>query len=130
MIGSPTRSKDEEKHKAASLVTDICFIDACNIVIRFCDILKDRSMIICESKGNPEAIKEMLPFIESVIWSSKHLNLQCMQEFSGLMIAFFGSQPGSTFCCDETKVDPELKRCLLNIMPSDTDINEYFFKLV
>ena len=98
--------------------------------LRFCDILKDRSMIICESKGNPDNIKEMLPFIESVIWSSKHLNLQCMQEFSGLMVAFFGSQPGSTFCCDESKVDPELKRCLLNIMPSNADINDYFFKLV
>ncbi|KAL4450251.1 hypothetical protein ABPG74_008957 [Tetrahymena malaccensis] len=129
MINSPTRSMVEEKHKAASIVSDISFIDACNIVIRCCDILKDRSMHICESKGNPAAVKELLPFIETIIWSTRHLNLSCLQEFTNMMVMFFGSSQVPNSICDETKVDPQLKKCFENVMPSDQDINNYFIKL-
>lgn len=85
MINSASRSMVDEKHKAASIVSDIAFIDACNIVIRCCDILKDRSMHICESRGNQEAVKELMPFVETIIWSKKQLNLDAMQEFASMM---------------------------------------------
>lgn len=119
----------EEKHKAAAIVSDINFIDACNIVIRCCDILKDRSMHICESKGNPAAVKELLPFIETIIWSTRHLNLAALQEFTNMMVMFFGSSQAPGAICDETKVDPQLKRCFESVMPSDLEINNYFVKL-
>lgn len=32
-------------------------------------------MHICESKGNPDAVKELMPFVETIMWSTKHLNL-------------------------------------------------------
>jgi hypothetical protein len=92
MLTNPTSSKVDEIHKASSIVTDMKYINGCNIVIRFCDILKDRSMHICESKGNPKAIEELLPFIESIIWSTNRFNLNCLKEFTGIMVSFFGPQ--------------------------------------
>jgi len=53
MINAPNRSKVDEVHKASSIVSDMLFIDGCNIVIRFLNILKDRSLLICESVGKP-----------------------------------------------------------------------------
>lgn len=35
MINNASRSMIEEKHKAAAIISDIAFIDACNIVIRY-----------------------------------------------------------------------------------------------
>lgn len=83
---------------------------------RYCDIIKDRSLLICESKGNSEAIKDLMPYIESLVYSSKHLNLNSMQEFSALMIGFFGSE--KNFCSDDSKVAPELKENLNLVMPT------------
>ena len=31
-------------------------------------------------------------FIESIIWSTRALNLSCLKEFTGLMMMFFGSE--------------------------------------
>jgi len=68
----------DELHKASSIVSDMKYINGCNIVIRYCNIIKDRSLLICESVGKPDNIKELLPFIESVIWAAKHLNLNAL----------------------------------------------------
>lgn len=35
MLNNPTRSKEEELHKASSIVTDIAYIDSCNLTIRY-----------------------------------------------------------------------------------------------
>lgn len=87
MINGASRSKVDEEHKAASIVSDIAFIDACNIVIRCCDILKDRSITICDSFNNREVLKDFIPYIYSIIWSKQHLNLDSIQEFTNLMSA-------------------------------------------
>ena len=47
MINNPTRNKMDESCKVSSIVSDEMFIDGCEIVIRYCEILKDRSIIIC-----------------------------------------------------------------------------------
>lgn len=102
MINHSSRSMVEEKHKAASIVSDISFIDACNIVIRCCDILKDRSMHVCESRGNPDAVKELIPFVQSVVWAKKQLNLDCLQDFSNQMMNFFGSEKNINLFSDDS----------------------------
>jgi len=43
-------------------------LNACNIILRFAEILKDRSMQIVQARGKPEAIADLMPFIESIIW--------------------------------------------------------------
>jgi len=70
-------------------------------------MLKDRSITICQSKGNPANIEDLLGIIESIIWSTQPLNLGCLQEFSALMMSFFGAQ--TLDVSNSPKVDPDLK---------------------
>ena len=58
-------------------------------MIKYCEILKEKSLFICESKGNPNNIKDFMPLIDSIMWATKPLNLSCLQEFSGMMMMFF-----------------------------------------
>lgn len=100
-------------------------MEACDIVIRYCDVLKDRSMVIVNCQGNPQQIEELMPCIESVIWATKPLNIACLQEFSNMMLYFFGQQQINV---DQSqKVDPDLRKCFQNIMPTKTEINNYLF---
>jgi hypothetical protein len=59
-------------------VSDCNFIEACNLVIRCVDVLKENSIRICNSQGNPMKIPDLMPYIETVLWSANHLNLQAV----------------------------------------------------
>lgn len=129
MISLPTRSKQDECHKASSIITDKNYVKACNIIIRFSDIVKDRSMHICESKGKSEKIEELLPYIESIIWSAKPLNLSCISEFQTLMTSFFGPEIYESVQ-KSTRVDPELKECFKELLPTPPEINKFFLDFI
>ncbi len=49
MCNQPTRNKLDERHKVSSIISDTQFVEACDIVIRYCEILKDRSMLIVQA---------------------------------------------------------------------------------
>jgi hypothetical protein len=68
----------------------------------------------------------MMPFIETVLWSSDKLNLQSVQEFRDLMVVFFGP-----VLFDPTKlqgVDPELKNLFKGAIPNALEVNAYALK--
>jgi len=56
-----------------------------------------------------------LPQIYSILWASKHLNLDALNEFTHTMTSFFGSE---NLRIDEKLVDPDLKECFSNILPT------------
>jgi len=79
-------------------VSDQSFVDACNIVMRFIDILKDKSINIVESKGDHTRIQEIVPYLISVLWAGKPLNIPVFGELYNMMYAFFG--PGVQVCLE------------------------------
>lgn len=124
MFNSPTRSKQDEIQKASSIITDLNYVKASNIIIRFCDILKDNSLRVMEAKGHSAKIENLLPYIESVCWSSKPLNLSCIVEFQSQMIYFFGADITESIQ-KSSKVDPDLKACFKDLLPTPLQINDY-----
>jgi len=75
MVNHSSRNKQDEVFKISSIVTDINYVEGCNIIIRFADIIKDRSLQICEAKGKPDTIADLMSMIESILWASKAVNL-------------------------------------------------------
>ena len=63
-------------------------------------------------------------FIESIIWSTKPLNLNCLKEFTGLMMMFF-NQETILNVENSPRVDTELKKCLSSALPTPLEINFY-----
>ena len=124
MFNSPTRSKQDEVQKASSIITDLNYVKACNIIIRFCDILKENSLRVVEAKGAAVKIENLMPYIESVCWSTKPLNLSCIAEFQSQMIYFFGADISESIQ-KSAKVDPDLKACFKDLLPTPLEINEY-----
>ena len=124
MFNSPTRSKQDEVQKASSIITDLNFVKACNIIIRFCDILKENSLRVMEARSQSSKIENLMPYIESVCWSAKPLNLSCIVEFQSQMVYFFGADISESIQ-KSAKVDPDLKACFKDLLPTPMDINEY-----
>ena len=124
MINQPTRSKFDEFHKASSIVTDSNFVKACNIVLRFIEILRDRSMHIIESKGTPDKIEDLMPLIESICWSTQRLNLDSLKDFQQLMLNFYGPKVFESLK-KSTRVDPDLIACFKNIIPTQEEVRNY-----
>ena len=50
-IGQFNRQQKDEYIKGTSIVTDVCFINACGITLRYIEILLDKSINIIESRG-------------------------------------------------------------------------------
>jgi len=61
MVSASQRQKEDEYHRASSIVSDLNWIKACNIVCRYCEILKDRAIHIIEARGHPELLKDLMP---------------------------------------------------------------------
>ena len=64
-------------------------------------------------------------FIESVMWATKPLNLNCLKEFTGLMMFFFNQAEIMLHVEKSPRVDVELKRCLSSALPTPLEINYY-----
>jgi len=62
------------------MVTDQSFVDACNIAMRYLDILNDKSINIVESRGDHNKIQELVPYLISVLWVGKPLNIEAFGE--------------------------------------------------
>ena len=52
MVSKDKRNGKDEEEKGRSIVSDKNYIESCNIVIRYLEIIKDRSQFICDSKGD------------------------------------------------------------------------------
>lgn len=127
-LSLPTRSKQDEVQKAMTIIGDLNYVKACNIVIRNCEILRDNSMHIIDSRGAPDRISNLLPCVDSVCWASKPLNLLCIGELKSLVDEFFGKGYLESYQKGE-RVDQELKDCFKEVIPSPPTVNDYFVNL-
>ena len=127
-LSLPTRSKQDEVQKAMTIIGDLNYVKACNIVIRNCDILRDNSMHIIDSRGRPDRIPNLLPCIDTVCWAAKPLNLLCIGELKSLVDEFFGKGYLEAYQKGE-RVDQELKDCFKEVIPTPNTVNDYFVNL-
>ncbi|CAD8064807.1 unnamed protein product [Paramecium sonneborni] len=126
MLRSPSRIKVEEYQKFQQLVQDVRFIETCNIVIRYCDIVKDQSIRIFRCGGDHSKISDVMTYIESILFAADNLNLEQVMEFKDLMIFYFG--PGFNDTSKLMNVDQELKLLYQNPLPNAYEVNEFVLK--
>ena len=127
-LSLPTRSKQDEVQKAMTIIGDLNYVKACNIVIRNCEILRDNSMHIIDSRGRPDRIPNLLPCVDTVCWAAKPLNLLCISELKSLIDDFFGKGYLEAYQKGE-RVDQELKDCFKEVIPTPNTVNDYFVNL-
>lgn len=124
LLNRKVRNQKDEYIKGSSIVSDQSFVDACNIVIRYCDILKDKSMNIVDSRGDPGLVQEIIPYMLSVLWARDQINEPSITELHNMMSYFYG--PGINKCLEkEDEVDAELKCLFKNLMPTPQQVNLY-----
>lgn len=110
LLNKPQRNQKDEYIKGSSIVSDQSFVDACAIVMRFCEILKDKSANIIDSRGyslfsasntssDHTKVQEIVPYMVSVLWAGKHLNIPVFQEFYHMMSSYYG--PGVAECVEK-----------------------------
>ena len=123
----PTRSKEDEQHKAKSIIVDLNYTKACDIVIRNCEALLDNTIQIIDSGGNRKRIPNLLPSLDAILWAARPLALECIDELSLINKIF-----GKAFIEDAKigeRVDQKLKDCF-EIILSPITLAEYFVNLI
>lgn len=107
LLNRKARNQQDEYIKGSSIVSDQSYIDACNIVLRYCDILRDKSMNIVQSGGDAAKVQEVIPYMLSVLWARDQLNEPSIGELHRMMAGFYG--PGIDKCLQQgDQVDAEL----------------------
>ena len=66
------------------------YVEACQIVLRYLQILKDKPLYIVQSKGDPSKVEEIVPYLISVLWAGTKLNIPQFRELSIQMTNYFG----------------------------------------
>ncbi|CAD8146392.1 unnamed protein product [Paramecium octaurelia] len=126
MLRSPTRIMAEEYQKFQQLVLDVRFLETCNTVVRYCDIVKDQSIRIFKCGGDPSKIADIMPYIETIVFAADNLNLEQVMEFKDLMIFYFG--PGFNDTNRLLNVDQKIKQLYRTPLPDAYEVNEFAIK--
>eukprot|EP00331_Platyophrya_macrostoma_P031977 CAMPEP_0176439060 /NCGR_PEP_ID=MMETSP0127-20121128/19696_1 /TAXON_ID=938130 /ORGANISM="Platyophrya macrostoma, Strain WH" /LENGTH=385 /DNA_ID=CAMNT_0017823213 /DNA_START=177 /DNA_END=1334 /DNA_ORIENTATION=+ len=129
MIAQPKlqRNKESEFAKASAIVSDVKTVKAQDAVMRYSEIIKDRALVIEMSKGDPAKINDLLPYIESIVWGSKNLNLDCVKELEQFIYNAFG--PGVyENLLKGANVQAEIKECFDSILPSEKEVKKYMIE--
>lgn len=127
-ITSPNRSRQDEIEKASIIVANMNYIKACDILIRHSELVRNNSLNIIENHKEIQKIVDLIPFVETILWSVKYMGIESLQEFQEYIVYLFGKEfLESTE--KNARVDPEIKKCFENVTPTPIEINEYFVDL-
>lgn len=127
-ITSPNRSRQDEIEKASIIITHLNYVKACNILIRYSELIRDNSLNIIENHKEIQKIVDLIPFVETILWSAKYMGIESLQEFQEYILYLFGKEFLESVEKNQ-RVDPEIKKCFENIVPTPIEINEYFVDL-
>jgi len=67
----------------------------------------------------------LIPFIETMIWSVKYMGIDNLIEFQNYILFLFGNEFSESIEKSQ-RVDPDLKACFENIIPTPIEMNNYF----
>ena len=101
-------------------------IKASKIVMRYCTIIKEHSLQICDASRNRNmaSIWDLETYFQGIIWSADKLNLTYIREFNNLIFKHFGPEvfrEMQTF----SKVDKDLRTCFASVEPTPNEIRDY-----
>lgn len=123
------RNIHDEMAAATSAITDLNYVKACNIVMRYCELLKDRSILVAGCRGDWTKIHDLMPFIESIVWASGHLNISTIKEFSDMVSLYFGTEFQRSIAARQ-RVDQDLVKMFQNILPNADEVQAYFIEFI
>lgn len=128
-IKAGRKSYEDVLLEMISIVNLFKYIKAAKMILRYCLILKDHSMQICEASRtkNMASIWELETYFQGLIWASDKLNLTYIKEFNKLIFVHFGPEIFKEMQYF-TKVDKELKQCFGSIEPSPNEVKDYLEK--
>lgn len=105
MVNNSVRGKDDEWHKASAIVAQLKKIKAYDILSRSAEILKDNSLRIVQSGGNPKGLEEIQAFIDNILFATPRLSLNSLKEFNDMICGFFGEDLPKI---DIQRINPDL----------------------
>ena len=127
-ITSPNRSRQDEIEKAKIIITGYNYVKACDILIRYSEIVRTNSINIIENRKDSQKIIDLIPFIESIVWSVKYMGIENLIEFQEYMLYIFGKEFLESIE-KSLRIDPDLKACFENLIPTPAEVNNYFIDL-
>lgn len=110
----------------ANVMADFKFIIAINILSRYCSTLKGYSLKITDAvnKGRPDALRELEPYIQGILYSASRVGISAVQDFSNFMKTNFSIELVKELLRFD-KVGDELKDCLDLQEPGPAEMIEY-----
>ena len=127
LIQAPKRVRDDELAKASSILLDVHIIKAYGILRRNCELVSDRSLHLVSCKGNIEEIRDLLPFIETIIFAAGYLKTPSMNEFVEAMQQHFKGNMEDEIRKSKI-IDPEVVKCFGLFLPTNLQLNLYFLE--
>jgi len=107
-----------------SVLKSLKYIKASKIVMKACKLIEEKApmleIVIC--KGAFHEIDFLMPYIETIIWSTNYLNLQQIKPFTAMIYNYFGPAVFNEVKAFN-RVDPDLKSCKEEA--SATEISHY-----
>ena len=124
-ILSPTRSRPDEIEKARIIIGLLHYVKACDILIRYSEVVRTNSMNIIESRKDHQKIIDLIPFLETIIWSVKYMGIDNLVEFQNYILYLFGQEFTESIEKSQ-RIDPDLKVCFENVVPTQMEVNNYY----
>jgi hypothetical protein len=113
------------KTKAIHIINLLKWIEGSKIVMSYLRNLKEHSQQLQQAQNNQlQLLTQFQPHIESVIWSTPHLNLQQLKEFNNAIAVHF-SPAYLQMAKQEVHVNQRLKELFGSMIPTPKEIQEY-----
>merc|ERR1712183_712628 len=100
------------------------WIQGANIVLHYVKTLQNYTIALERGQYNPSEMQELLPAVNTILWSTTRLNLGAIVEFNVMIQRHFG--PGCLkMARDGYMVDEKLKRNFNQMLPTVFEIDDY-----
>lgn len=125
MLGNSERNGSVEAGKVFSILKDLQFVRAANIIIRLAEVLKQRSQDVFNNSIDAGSLPEIASYISSIIWAVPRFEIPQISDIPSLFKDILNSTV-SQEVAHGVGVDKELKDCFIHILPSTEEINQYW----
>ena len=124
MASKPNAEITELRTKAITNINLLKWVQGANIISNYNKTLMNYTMALERGQHNPSEMSELIPAVNTLIWSTSRLNLSAIVEFNIMVGQHFGpsavAQARSGYLVDE-----KLKRNFNGLLPTVFEIDEY-----
>jgi len=114
----------ELRTKAITNINLLKWIQGSNIVLHYVKTLMNYTMALERGQHNPSEMTELVPAVNTLIWSTQKLNLSAIVEFNIMIQQHFG--PGYVLQARQGHlVDEKLKKNFSGLIPTVFEIDDY-----